>query len=278
MFATSLIVFRETLEAALFVGVIAASTRGLAGRNRWLAGGVVAGGLGSLLLAAGMERVSNWADGVGQDLLNVAILSTALLMLAWHCIWVSTHAREMVRDARRLGSDAASGARTLWALSVAVSLAVLREGAETVLFVAGFLSGSDESFARLLSGAIAGLAGGCLTGALIYWGLARIQTAKLFAVTNVLILLLAGSLASQLAKVLIQSGLVTAGSAPLWDTSVWLPDEAPVGIALHALIGYDASPSILQIVFQVGTILGIWFATHQMKAWTQRRQGLAALA
>ena len=39
MFATGLIVFRETLEAALFVSIIAAATRGLALRSLWLVWG-----------------------------------------------------------------------------------------------------------------------------------------------------------------------------------------------------------------------------------------------
>ena len=85
MFAASLIVFRETLEAALFVGIIAAATRQLPLRNRWLASGVVTGVAGAMLLALTAERVSAWADGIGQDLVNIAILSVALAMLIWHC-------------------------------------------------------------------------------------------------------------------------------------------------------------------------------------------------
>ena len=52
MFSTGLIVFRETLEAALFVGILAAATRGLAQRGLWLAGGVMAGLAGSLAIMA----------------------------------------------------------------------------------------------------------------------------------------------------------------------------------------------------------------------------------
>lgn len=40
MFTTALIVFRESLEAALFIGIVAAATRGVAGRTRWLGAGV----------------------------------------------------------------------------------------------------------------------------------------------------------------------------------------------------------------------------------------------
>src|SRR3954465_4965628 len=133
MFATSLIVFRESLEAALFVGIVAAATRGLSGRGTWLAGGVFAGFIGALALAAGADKIGALADGIGQDLVNVGILTTALAMLAWHCIWGSTHGKEMSQEARQLGSSVRAGQRTPRALMIAVALAVLREGAETVL-------------------------------------------------------------------------------------------------------------------------------------------------
>ena len=66
MFGSAVIVFRETLEAALFVGIVAAATRGLAGRANWLAGGVFAGVIGALALAAGADKVSALADGIVQ--------------------------------------------------------------------------------------------------------------------------------------------------------------------------------------------------------------------
>ncbi len=276
MFATGVIVFRETLEAALFIGIIAAATRGLPLRSRWLAAGVVAGALGSLMLAAGMGQVSAWADGIGQDLMNVAILSIALLMLAWHCVWVSPQAGKMVMEAKRMGHAALEGSSTLWALSLAVALSVLREGAETVLFVSGFLSGSSEGLLMVLSGAGVGLATGSLAGIMIYWGLARIKTQHLFAVTNVLILILAGSLASQLAKTLLQAGIVMRWSTPLWDGSALLANDSTLGTLLHALVGYEARPAGLQIIFYLGTISLIWFAAKQMKASIDNKQATAA--
>mgnify|MGYP000727035280 CR=1 FL=1 len=144
MFAASLIVFRETLEAALFVGIIAAATKQLPQRGRWLAGGVAAGVAGALLLALSAEQVGTWADGIGQDLVNIGILTVALSMLVWHCVWVSTHGRQMAMEARQLGASVQGGQRKPWVLFVAVALAVLREGAETVLFVAGSLTGGGQ--------------------------------------------------------------------------------------------------------------------------------------
>ncbi len=268
MFATGLIVFRETLEAALFVGIIAAATRGIERRSLWMAGGVLVGFAGALLMAAGMQQVSVWADGIGQDLLNVGIISIALLMLAWHCIWVSTHGREMAKEAKQVGLSAAHGSSSLWALSVAVALSVLREGAETVLFIAGFMSGSTEQGATMLLGAVMGLLGGALVGVLIYLGLTKVKTQHLFSVTNVLILVLAGSLASQLAKTLNQAGLVERWSEPLWNMSNILSNDSSLGVFLHALMGYEASPSVLQLLFYAGAVSLIWTGTFQ----AQKRQ------
>jgi high-affinity iron transporter len=265
MFGTAIIVFRETLEAALFVGIVAAATRGVPGRGRWLAAGVSAGVLGALALAAGADRISALADGIGQDLVNVGILSLALFMLAWHCIWVSTHGKEMSLEARRIGSSVTHGARPPWALMGAVALAVLREGAETVLFVAGLATGAAQSWASMAVGVGTGLATGMAIGIVIYFGLSKVRPDHLFKVTNGLILLLAGAIASQLARALAQAGLVDMWSAALWDSSHVLAADSAVGVLLHALAGYDAQPSGLQLAFYGGTVLVIGVATRLVR-------------
>lgn len=265
MFAASLIVFRETLEAALFVGIIAAATKQLPLRGRWLASGVATGFVGALLLALTAEQVSTWAGGIGQDLVNIAILSVALTMLVWHCVWVSTHGREMAVEARQLGASVQGGQRKPWALFVAVALAVLREGAETVLFVAGSLTGGGPAgTASVLMACALGLVAGAAVGVALYAGLSRIRTQKLFAATNVLIALLAASIASQLARALAQAGLLAHGTAPLWDSSGWLAADSAVGALLHALVGYDARPSAMQLGFYVVVLAGIHFGTRRV--------------
>ena len=247
MFATAIIVFRETLEAALFVGIMAAATRGLAGRNRWLTAGVLAGGAGALALATGATYISALADGVGQDLVNSGILTVALAMLAWHCVWISNQGAQAAADACALGVTFKEGQRAPWALMIVVALSVLREGAETVLFVTGYASGSGAT--GTLLGALAGILSGSAIGALIYLGLSRIPVQRMFAVTNVLILLLAASIASQLARAMSQAGLTSTWGQPVWDTSSLLRVDSPAGTLAHALVGYEAQPTGLQLAF-----------------------------
>jgi high-affinity iron transporter len=265
MFSTGLIVFRETLEAALFIGIVAAATMGLPRRGLWLGAGVLAGLLGSLALAAGLETISDMADGLGQDVLNIGILSVALFMLTWHSVWMSTHGKEMALQARQLGQSAALGTRSMWALAAAVGLCVLREGAETVLFVAGVMSGTQGPSSSMLTGAGLGWLAGSMVGMMTYAGLSRLPTRHMFSVTHALILLLTGSLSSQLAKALIQAGWIEVLTDPVWNLSDFLSNSSALGMLMHSLIGYDAMPSGLQLAFYLAAIALIVLGTRQMQ-------------
>src|SRR5512147_653980 len=145
MFGPAIIVFRETLEAALLIGIIAAATRGLSGRNLWLAVGVGVGLAGSLVVAGLTETIAELAEGTGQELFNAAILGIAVLMLGWHNIWMATHGREMAAQAKSMGHAVKSGQREMSALAILIALAVLREGSETALFLYGLAAGEGSA-------------------------------------------------------------------------------------------------------------------------------------
>lgn len=257
MFSAALIVFRETLEAALLIGIVAAATRGLPQRNRWLGAGVAAGLLASCLLASATDRIAELFDGSGQEIFNAAILGLAVLMLGWHIVWMRRHGQELAQQARSLAADVHSGQRELSALALVVALTVLREGSETVLFLYGAAAGEQVAPASILLGGALGLAGGALLGVVLYAGLLRIPLKWLFATTNALVLLLAAGMASQMARNLIQSDLLPSLATPLWDTSRWLPMDSGFGAVLRVLAGYDANPSGMQALFYFGTLLAI---------------------
>src|SRR5215216_3528764 len=126
MFGTALIVFREVLEAALIVGIVAAATQGIAGRGRYIVAGLGAGLLGSVLVAFGAEGISGLAEGMGQELFNASILGIAVVMLAWHNIWMAVHSREIAANAKRLGREVQEGTRELSVVMVVIAVAVLR--------------------------------------------------------------------------------------------------------------------------------------------------------
>ena len=267
MFGTALIVFREVLEAALIVGIVAAATTGIPGRGRYIAGGLAAGLVGSILVAFGAEKISQLAEGLGQELFNASILGIAVAMLAWHNIWMSVHGRELAASAKRLGRDVSSGARELSVVLVVIAVAVLREGSETVLFLYGVAISGDSSQGAMIAGGAIGLVGGVAVGWFLFKGLLRIPLQYFFTATSVLVLLLAAGMAAQAARFLIQANMIPSLASPIWDTSGFVDNSSMVGKVLQGLLGYDAQPSGMQMIFFVAVFAAILAGM----GWARRR-------
>ena len=273
MFGTALIVFREVLEAALIVGIVAAATEGIPHRARWIAGGLIAGLVGSILVAFGADAISNLAEGMGQELFNASILGVAVLMLAWHNIWMSVHGRELATNAKRLGREVSNGAKALSVILVVIAVAVLREGSETVLFLYGVAISGDASRGAMMAGGAMGLVAGVAVGFLVFRGLLRIPLRHFFTATSALVLLLAAGMAAQAARFLIQANVLPSLASPLWDTSGLVSNSSMFGKMLQGLVGYDARPAGMQIAFFVIVLVTVLAAMR----WVRRRNETPSL-
>ncbi|MCC6596513.1 MAG: FTR1 family protein, partial [Rhodanobacteraceae bacterium] len=181
MWGVALLVFREVLEAALIVTIVAAATRGVRHRGAFIAGGIGLGVTGALLVAGFAGRIAALASVMGQELFNAAVLLAAVLMIGWHVVWMSAQARALARHMQQLGSQVRSGASSLALLLAVVALAVLREGSEIVLFLYGMLAGGADG---LYAGLAIGIGAGTALAFALYFGLLRIPVRHFFAATN----------------------------------------------------------------------------------------------
>jgi high-affinity iron transporter len=262
MLAASIIVLRESFEAALLIGIIAAATRSIAGRGRWIGGGIAVGLAGACVVAALTGHIAALFNGAGQELFNVLVLATAVVLLGWHNVWMTAHGAELSADAKRLGREVGEGRRELSTILTVIALAVLREGSESVLFLYGLLSSGETTGMAVATGATLGLLMGAALGLVLYLGMLRIPMRWFFSVTAALILLIAAGMASRIAQFLIQADMLPSLQSPLWDVSSVLPTDSIVGEVLRALMGYDAAPAGMQVIFYVVTALviltGMW--------------------
>jgi high-affinity iron transporter len=252
-----IIVFREMIEAGLIIGIVLSATRGVVHRSQWVLGGIGAGIVGALVVAFFAEVISNSLEGIGQDVFNAGILFFAVGMLAWHNIWMASHGKEIAGQMKSVGHQVQTGRKSLFALATVIGIAVLREGAEVVLFLYGMMASGKYTAASLSLGLGLGVFLGGLLSAFMYFGLVFVPLKRLFAVTGVMITLLAAGMASQGALFLAQSGLITSFGHTLWDTSWILSDESMIARILSVLIGYTAQPTGLQVLFYSVTLLVI---------------------
>jgi high-affinity iron transporter len=254
MLATLILVFREVLEAALIVSIVAAATRGVPGRASWIGGGIALGVVGACLVALFAGAIADTMSGMGQEWFNAGVLLAAVVMIGWHVIWMSRHSRELTAQMKAVGADVSSGHRPLTALLIVVAIAVLREGSEVVLFGYGLFAGGS-SVGSLVLGGVLGLAGGIALGFALYFGMLAIPMRHLFSTTNGLLVLLAAGMASSAAGKLVQADALPTLVDTLWDSSWLLSDDGWLGRALHVLVGYTAQPSGIQLVFYAATLV-----------------------
>jgi high-affinity iron transporter len=255
MFVSLIIVFREAMEAGLIVGIVLAATEGVPRRARWIAGGIAAGVAGASLVAAFAAALSNMFQGAGQEVFTAAILCFAVVMLSWHILWMSRHAAVVSAEMREVGKAVRLGQRSLAALGAVVAVAVMREGSEVVLFLYGVVAATHTDPVALTTGGAAGLALACALSWLLYRGLVIIPLHRLFGVTNWLIALLAAGMAGQAAEILHSAELLPGWGEQLWNTSFIIADDSFLGRSLHALVGYSARPSGIQLAAWLATLL-----------------------
>jgi len=257
MLASLLIVFREVLEAGLVVGIVLAATAGVPGRGVWVAGGIAAGTVGALIVAAFAGAISAALAGFGQEIFAAAILILAVCMLGWHNIWMSKHGRELAAHMKEIGRAVKGGQKSLLALAVVVGVAVLREGSETVLFLYGVALSGQNNTVSMIIGGLAGFGCAMLVAYLLYRGLLAIPTRYFFTVTNGLITLLAAGMAGQAAAILAGADIIPSWGERIWNLSNFLPDDSWLGNALHTLIGYSAKPCGVQVAAYLATLIAL---------------------
>ena len=272
MLGALVIVFREVIEAGLIIGIVLAVTRGIDGRGVWVAAGVLVGTLGAGLIALFAQTIAEAFAGSGQELFNASVLGIAVAMLMWHNFWMAGHGQEMAASMAAVGKEVTAGRRPMAALAMVVGLATLREGSEVVLFLYGIVASGVSAWSLLLGGVL-GLAAGAAFTALTYYGLLAIPARHIFAVTTVLITLLAAGMAAQAAQFLDAAGVISVLGQRLWDSSGWLSQDSIFGRLLHTLIGYTDRPSELQLVAYVATLAIMTLLTWMSGSRGQRTAG-----
>lgn len=246
-----ILILQEILEAALLLSVLLAVNQQLgqhfAGTRkltlRWYAAAIVSGIVGAALFARAMPVVSEWFDYVGQEVTNALMHVMVIGCLYVHCILLQSRARsQAVRDL-------AAGLT----LVVVITLSITREGAEIFLYLNGIM-GTPSAVTPALLGA--GVAGGIgiSAGILLYYLLVGFTQMATLRAGFVLLALFAGNMASQAILLLTQADWMPY-TPQLWDSSNVLTEYSVSGQLLYALVGYEATPSLAQVLGYVAAML-----------------------
>lgn len=251
----SFIVWRECVEALLVVGILytwlRASPEGRRGLP-YLWGGVAAGLGLAVLLALVLLGVSSWLSDEGQEWFQAGMALVACALVVQMVVWMKKHGRTL-KSELETGAKASMRDSNWWGLLVLVMIAVAREGSETVVFLYGTIS-AGEAKGSMLMLTLAGI-GGFVAALLTFWllqlGGKLITWRRFFRVTEILLLLLAGSLLVGGLDHLISLGVLPPIMDPVWDSSWLLSDSSGVGKILADFAGYRAYPALISVLLWV---------------------------
>ena len=288
---TFIITLREGVEAALVVGIVLALLKKAkqSKLNSWVYAGVgvgiaasaLVGMLFSIIIQA-LGAINPEYTPVVEPLMEGVFSVIAIAMLSWMLIWMTRQARFLKVEVEGTVTAAIKQDRGAgWGVFSLIFIAVLREGFETVLFIA---ANFQQGFFPAV-GAIGGLVTAIAIGFLLFrWGV-KINIRLFFQLMGILLLLIVAGLVvsalahfdtavATLAKLDRQSESLcfyyerfTRNSSCIlgprvWNTSKILPDEQFPGVIFKALFGYRDDLFLVQAVSYVAflvTVGGIYF-------------------
>lgn len=266
MGATFVITLREAFEASLILGIVYTYLAKIGARDsyRFVTWGGALGLLASVAMGVGVGYLSGPLLDWGPDLVGVAVIFAAVVLLTWHAWWMRQHARA-IRGQVQHRIDEARTVQRLWLVGLIAFTGVFREGAETVLFLWGIMAQAASTSAwGNVAGGVTGVATAAAVGWAIFHGGKHLSLSKFFSATTVFIMLLAAGLFSTGVGRLQGFGLLPMGGGALWDTSALLSDRSVVGSFLAGLVGYRARPSGWEVIAYVA-----YLAVATLVLWKQ---------
>ena len=264
MLAPFLIMFREGVEAALIVGIIASYLK-QTGRSHLMKMIWLGIGLATLLCftIAFILQIGRHEFPQKQQELFVGVISVlAVIVLTWMVFWMRRAARSIKGELESqvesaIQSDQRAGDKWSLALVGMAFLAVAREGLESVVFLLATFQQNLGIEAPI--GAFLGYAAAIAVGVGIYQGGIRIDLKRFFKWTGAFIILVAAGLSAGAIRAFHEAGVWDFLQTVVFDASNVLPNYSVAGTILSGLFGYNDTPTFSEVIAYLGYFIPTMF-------------------
>jgi high-affinity iron transporter len=170
----------------------------------------------------------------------------AVAMVTYMIVFMSKHARHLRGELEeRAGAALASG--TTSALVLMAFLAVMREGLETAVFLLAAFQVSNNK-ASAVGGALLGIVVAVVIGFLIYRGGMRVNLAKFFKITGLVLVLVAAGLLSFAAHTAHEAGWLNAGQGQALDLSGFVKPGSVRSALITGVLGIQPKPVWAEVI------------------------------
>ncbi len=267
----ALIGLREGVEAALIVAIVLAylarTGNGQHAGKVWL--GTAAAAVVSAVVGGALFLTVGALQAPYEQLFEGSTMLLAAVVVTWMLFWMRRQSAGL-KGELQAAVDRTLGEGTAIGLAVLAFTAVIREGVETALFLAGQATSLTTSAGSVAVGALLGLGVAVLIGWGFYRGSRAVDLRKFFRWTGIALVFIAAGLLSNAIHEFIEvagiAGIALIGSQQAFDISAVLSHDVGIGQFLRAIFGYSASPEVLTLVVHIGYVIGIlWLYLRPMQ-------------
>lgn len=257
MLTSFILTLREGLEAALIIGVLLGALKKIDRQDHqaviWYGAGAAV--VLSFFIGIILNLLGASFEGRSEEIFEGAAMLLAAGILTWVIIWMRTQS-QTINNKLEVDIQYAILKESKTALFSLVFLAVIREGIELSLFLTA--ASMNAGNAQVLIGAILGLVSVIIIAVLLFQGLIRLDIAKFFRITSIILILFAAGLVSHGVHELNEGGIIPSVIEPIWDINHILNDKSTTGELLKALVGYNGNPSLTEVMAYFGYYITLW--------------------
>ncbi|KKK41457.1 hypothetical protein LCGC14_0512400 [marine sediment metagenome] len=270
--------FREGLKAVLVVVIILLYLKN--SRQRFYNKYVYLGGLlaifSSILFAYFFNVLLGGFSGISEKLFEGYTFVISGILIVTLILWMSKEGPKM-KDFIEEKVENSIQTQKLLSITLLSFVIIIREGVELVLMLTGSTSISSLNSSDVILGSVIGLGIAVVIGLLTYYGVKTIILSKFFKITNVVLVLFAAGLVTYGIHEFIEAGVLNPIIEEVWNIKHILPEKFPdgdpataewleiFGSLLKALFGYNANPSILEVI--IFPLLLISIGLISLKLW-----------
>ena len=253
--------FREGLEAVLVVVIILLYLKNTNQRdyNRYVYIGSVLAVISSIIFAILFTALFGGFTGTLEEIFEGFTFIISGIFIITLILWVSKEGPKM-KEFLEEKVEQSIQKEKVFSITILSFVIIIREGIELVLLLTGATKvGALDSYA-VIFGSLIGIGIALIIGILMFFGIKTINLSVFFKITNVILIFFAAGLITFGIHELIEAGIVNPIIAEIWNIKHILPENFPdenpstpewleiTGSLLKALFGYNANPSLLELI------------------------------
>jgi len=270
--------FREGLEATLVVVIILLYLKktNQRGYNKYVYFGSIIAIFSSIAFAFIFSMVFGGFKGTLEEVFEGATFIISGIFIVTLVLWVSKEGPKMRKHLEEKMEQSIERQKA-FSISILTFIIIIREGIELVLLLTGTASIGSINQMTVVIGSIIGIGISVIIGLLTFYGIKSIDLSKFFKATNIILILFAAGLVTYGIHEFIEAGIINPIIEEVWNIKHILPETFPdgnpatpewleiIGSLLKALFGYNANPSLLEVIIYPSLLISIGLIS--LKLW-----------